>query len=213
MSSVELRHLVVMSSTAIAVTTGASVTTAVGIATAQNASRWLAPSGWKTVDSSYSTPSIFTWFSPYRSLSPLLPCKTRRSSTTFCSGPPLRPCVPLRRTPSILARRSDSFRCSIPGARLFFTIRICIAWFRVAAFPRMARDGFPAGRSSSCLLPCWRVCFVDCSSTISSKPSMPATCSSFPPWNTSGARRLLASRRSHPENGLGRLREASLRGT
>src|SRR6516162_1760590 len=158
-----------MSSTAIAVTTGASVTTAVGIATAQNASRWLAPSGWKTVDSSYSTPSIFTWFSPYRSLSPLLPCKTRRSSTTFCSGPPLRPCVPLRRTPSILARRSDSFRCSIPGARLFFTIRICIAWFRVAAFPRMARDGFPAGRSSSCLLPCWRVCFVDCSSTITNK--------------------------------------------
>lgn len=66
-----------MSSTAIAVTTGASVTTAVGIATAQNANRWLAPSGWKTVDSSYSTPSIFTWFSPYRSLSPPLPCKTR----------------------------------------------------------------------------------------------------------------------------------------
>ena len=26
------------------------------------------------------------------------------------------------------------------------TIRICIAWFQVAAFPRTARDGFPAGR-------------------------------------------------------------------
>jgi hypothetical protein len=34
------------------------------------------------------------------------------------------------------------------------TIRICIAWFRVGVFPRTARDGFPAGGSSSCPFPC-----------------------------------------------------------
>jgi Putative transposase len=36
-----------------------------------------------------------------------------------------------------------------------------IAWFRAAAFPRTARDGFRVARISSCPSPFWRVCFVD----------------------------------------------------
>src|SRR5450631_989540 len=51
---------------------------------------------------------------------------------------------------------------------------------------RTARDGFPAGRISSCPFQRWRVCFVDCSFIISGRPSTPATCSSFRPWNHFG---------------------------
>src|SRR5712664_3732137 len=129
-----------MSSAAITVTTSASATIVVVIATAQNANHWLVPSGWTTVDQNFSTPSIFMWSSPYRSPLQLLPFKTRRSSTAFCSGPPARRCAPSQLTPSIWARKSDSSRCFILGVRLFFTIRICIAWFRVGAFLRKAFD-------------------------------------------------------------------------
>src|SRR5258708_1625138 len=72
-----------MLSAAIAVTTSAFATTVVVIAIAQNANRWLVPSGWKTVDQNFSTPSIFTWSSPYRSPLQPLPFKTRRSSTAL----------------------------------------------------------------------------------------------------------------------------------
>jgi Transposase zinc-binding domain len=54
-------------------------------------------------------------------------------------------------------------------------IRIFIAWFRVAAFPRTACDGFRVAQISSCPSPFWRVCFVDCFSIISSRPSMVVT--------------------------------------
>ena len=114
-----------------AVTTSASVIIHAEIATVQNASHWLAPNGWMIVDLSFSTPSIFMWSSPHRSPLQLLPFKTRRSSTAFCSGPPARRCAPSQLTPSIWARKSDSSRCFILGVKLFFTIRICIAWFRV----------------------------------------------------------------------------------
>src|ERR1700682_6446196 len=109
-----------MSSAAITVTTSASATIVVVIATAQNANHWLVPSGWTTVDQNFSTPNIFMWSSPYRSPLQLLPFKTRRSSTAFCSGPPARRCAPSRLTPSIWARKSDSSRCFILGVRLFF---------------------------------------------------------------------------------------------
>jgi hypothetical protein len=85
---------------------------AAAIATAQNASRWRGPNGWKTVNASFSTSRIFTWSSPYRSPLPRLPCKTSRSSTTFCSGLPLRRCAPSRLTPSTWAPRSA---CVVPG--------------------------------------------------------------------------------------------------
>src|SRR5713101_2104638 len=98
-----------MSSAAITVTTSASATIVVVIATAQNANHWLVPSGWTTVDQNFSTPSIFMWSSPYRSPLQLLPFKTRRSSTAFCSGPPARRCAPSRLTPSILGAQIGFF--------------------------------------------------------------------------------------------------------
>ena len=107
--------------------------------------QWLEDRQSELLDTQY-----FMWSSLFRSRLPPLPCKTSRSSTTFCSEPPPRHCAPLRLTPSIWAHRLDSSRCSIPGARLLLAIRICIASFQVAAFPGMARDGFPAGRISSC---------------------------------------------------------------
>ena len=55
------------------------------------------------------------------------------------------------------------------------TIRICIAWLRVAAFLRMARDGFPAERISSCPFRCWRVYSVDYFSIICGRHLTPAT--------------------------------------
>jgi hypothetical protein len=66
-------------------------------------------------------------------------------------------------------------------------IRIFIAWFRVGAFPRMARDGSRAARTTSCPYQCSHGCFerrlfVD----ISGRPLMPETCSSCPLWNHFG---------------------------
>src|SRR5450631_1493240 len=60
---------------------------------------------------------------------------------------------------------------------------------------------------------CWRVCFVDCFSIISGRPSTPETCSSFPRWNSFGRATPFASHRAYPEEGLGGLREAPLRRT
>src|SRR5246127_4649867 len=115
-----------MSSAAITVTTSASATIVVVIATAQNANHWLVPCGWTTVDQNFSTPSIFMWSSPYRSPLQLLPFKTRRSSTAFCSGPPARRCAPSQLTPSIWALKSDSSRCFILGVRLFHPHLHCV---------------------------------------------------------------------------------------
>ena len=155
------------------------------IGTAQSASRWPAPNGSKTARPNFSTAEYFhvvftvpeeiaaiayqnkkvVYGILFRATAETLTHHRRRSQT---SG---RRDRLLRRAPQL-------------GVRTCCIIPICIASSPAAASRPMARAGSPAGPDSSCPCACSPVCSAACFWNICRTPSMPANCSSSPPWNS-----------------------------
>ena len=177
----------VTSSTAIAVTTSASVIIRAVIATAQNANRWLAPSGWTIVDPSFSTPSISMWSSPCRSQSQPLRFRIRTIVYNILFRAASETLRTIAADPKHLGAQIGFFavlhtwgqalvhhphlHCVVPGGGISPDGTRWIS----------CRPNFVLARS--CVE---RFCSVDCSSIIWSRPSMPESCSSFPPWSHFG---------------------------
>ena len=103
----------------------------------------------------------------------------------------LRPSPP---TPNIWEPRSASSPCCTAGDRTCCITRTCIAWSPAADSHPTATLDLLSGPVSSCPCAFCRVCSAACFWNISRARSMPANCSSSPPWNRSGiAARLPAT--------------------